>query len=479
MHKRLQILFLSLGLLLAAALPAQNVVDVQYKGLRSFSQMQITYGAIVQNGIRMYKVTYETPDVFGQLDTASGLLIVPIREEESIYPLLVYQHGTVDGPQDVPSNLQGGWELASIFASIGYVAIAPDFLGAGEGRGFHPYVHADSEASAGVDMIRAIRDYAGDNDILLNDQLFVTGYSQGGHASMALHRSLELEHSEELPLTAASHMSGPYSIGDVMREVILSDTPYFYSAYVPNTFLSYNYVYQLYDSTEQVFKQPYATWADNFFNGSSGLFALNVAIGNQLTADYGAPIARNMLQDSIVAILESDNVDHPLRQALSDNDVYEWAPQEPTRIFYCTADDQVNFMNSVLADSVMNMLGAVDLDKLDVNSGANHGQCVEPATLQTILFFAQFAEVTVDTESPFDENQLRAFPNPAGDALQIKGLEQAATVRLFSMTGQEVLRQDVQSGSELIPTNRLSAGIYLLSVEGDGIRHTEEIVIQR
>ncbi|MEM1215520.1 MAG: hypothetical protein AAGJ82_07545, partial [Bacteroidota bacterium] len=212
---RLLLLFTFFGLLIGS-LTAQTLVSIEAKGQRSQAQLTVQYGAFIQNGVEMWKVTYTTPDVFNQLDTASGLLIVPQREETTIYPLAVYQHGTVDGPQDIPSNLQGGYQLALILGGMGYATLAPDYLGAGEARGFHPYVHADSEASAAVDMIRAVRAYAAELDLFLNDQVFVTGYSQGGHASMALHRALELE-VEDIDITAGSHLSGPYSISGIMR----------------------------------------------------------------------------------------------------------------------------------------------------------------------------------------------------------------------------------------------------------------------
>ncbi|MCB0636640.1 MAG: hypothetical protein KDC54_08485, partial [Lewinella sp.] len=253
MIQRLQILLLAL-LLGAGSLPAQELVSIESKGSRALWQLQLLYGDFIQYGIDMYKVTYTTPDAFGALDTASGLLVVPILEEESALPLLVYQHGTVTGPSDVPSNLQGGWELAAITGGMGYASLAPDYLGLGESRGFHPYVHAATEASAGLDMIRAVKSYAPEMDLYLNEQLFLTGYSQGGHASMALHRSLELDHSDEFTVTAASHLSGPYSISGTMRDLILSDEAYGYVAYLPNTILSYHTVYGLYEGLDAFFK---------------------------------------------------------------------------------------------------------------------------------------------------------------------------------------------------------------------------------
>ncbi len=471
-----------LTLLLAAffsvALSAQTLVSISYKGQRSQELLTQQYGFLIQNGVELWKITYTTPDVFNQLDTASGLLILPVREETTVYPTLIYQHGTVDGPQDVPSNLQGGYQLGLVFGGLGYVTLAPDYLGAGTSRGFHPYVHAASEASAAVDMLRAVRGHAPQIDLLLNDQLFVTGYSQGGHASMALHKALELELADEINLTAASHLSGPYDISGVMRELMVSEDPYNFLAYLPNTYLSYNYVYGFYDNLEQFFKPAYTTAIRNFYEGNIGLNNLNNFLITSLTNEYGAPIARYMLQDSIVTILENADPDHPVIQALANNDTYEWAPQRPTRIFYCTADDQVKYRNSIVADSVMQALGAVDLITFDVNPEADHGGCVEPAVIQTALFFSNFADWTVGTTGKWNDLAVNIFPNPASDKLQIHNLEEVAEVRMLNQQGQLMLQQELPAGQQELKINALAPGIYWLQIRTKTGQAIRKIVVE-
>ena len=171
--------FLFFALLLSFSAKSQDLIETEYKGARTQAALAVQYGPFMQYGVELWKVTYTTPDAFGVLDTASGLLTIPVGDETIIHPLAVYQHGTVDGPSDVPSNLQGGYELGMVLSGVGFATLTPDYLGAGEARGFHPYVHAATEASAAVDMIRAVRSHAPEMDLLLNDQLFITGYSQG------------------------------------------------------------------------------------------------------------------------------------------------------------------------------------------------------------------------------------------------------------------------------------------------------------
>jgi hypothetical protein len=204
---------LLLLLVLAASpwLSAQKLLKSQKIGSLSKFELQLVYGGLIRYGIDLHKVWYLTPNIAGKPDTASGLVIFP-QVEGIPQPLLCYQHGTVDGPADVPSNRAGGWELAGVGAALGYVACTADYLGLGESKGFHPYIHAATEASCAVDLLYATRELAKQLNFPLKNQLFLTGYSQGGHASMALHRLLEQNYTKDFPVTAAAHLSGPYSV---------------------------------------------------------------------------------------------------------------------------------------------------------------------------------------------------------------------------------------------------------------------------
>jgi hypothetical protein len=425
----------------------------------------------------MYKITYETNDVFGQLDTASGLLVLPIHDQPTEFPLLCYQHGTVNSPTDVPSNLQGGFELATVFAGVGYVTTAADFLGMGESRGFHPYVHADSEASAAIDMLFAARQYADENDILLNDQLFISGYSQGGHAAAAAHREIQENYSDEFTVTASAPMSGPYSISGEMRDVILSTDEYFFPAYAPNTVLSYDYVYGLFDEVEEVFKQPYATFIEQFYNDQISLGALNNLLISQLTTNSGASVARNLFQDSIIMAVEND-LEHPFNVALRDNDVYDWTPQAPTRLMYCEADDQVVYTNAIVADSVMNMNGAPDVMSLNVNPTANHGQCVEPATISSLLFFAGFQDITVDVPE-LEDQSIEVFPNPSSGILTIAYAKSNSQYRLIDTQGKLIQTGRLQDDQTSLDISQLTNGLYFLQIENDQKIFQEKIILQK
>lgn len=459
------ILLLAVGLLVTEV-TGQEVINMVLKRTRTLNQVIADYGAIAQNGVELYAVTYTTNDVFGQRDTASGLLIIPVREEHFSYPLLCYQHGTVSSRWEVPSNLMGGFQLGEIFGSIGYIVVAPDYLGLGTSRGFHPYVHADSEASAAVDMLIAVKKYAADNNIFINEQLFITGYSQGGHAALALQRAIETDSSIGLTVTASAPLSGPYSISGIMKDQILSEIPYFYPSYVPNTLLSYNYVYNIFeDPITDVFKEPYATDIRRFYNEEIDLLQLNTLLIQKLVSQTGASVAKRMLQDSIISIL-LDEQEHPMNVALRDNDLLDWVPEAPTRLVYCRADDQVSYRNSTLADSILNANGALNLESADVNSNFNHGQCVQPANIYAALFFEQYKQLTTSSADRGQSiSDIRIYPNPVTSEISFVNLQPGIKATLLSMEGKQIWEQHLTT--DTIKLEGVLSGIYVLRITSE------------
>lgn len=467
------------------ALSAQNLISSTYKGTKTKAQLVSLFGnPIIQYGAKYYKVTYTSPDPQGILDTLSGLIAVP-DDASKVFPKLVYQHGTSDCKACVPSNYgtTGGAEgqLGLLFAGMGYVALLPDYVGMGEGRGFQTYVHAATEASAAVDMIRASGTWATDNAVATNEQLFITGYSQGGHAAMALHRAIETELSDEMTVTAAAHLSGPYSISGVMRDLILSETEYYYPAYIPNTALGFQTAYgNLFNDLSDMFKPEYVPAIQQYYDGAISLSSLNSTLIQNLITNTGASVASRMIRDEVLLEI-ANNPDHPINLALQDNDVYDWTPVSPTRIFYCMADDQVPFMNSVIASETMTANGAPSFASADVNSNADHSGCFSPAMTQTLFFFLSLQQVTVGTQEPLAAFSVSAAPNPVTETLYLRGLPATASLQLTDSNGRVAFsKTSVATGTEEIDVRAFPAGMYQVQVVlTDGRVGVQQVVIMK
>ncbi len=461
------------------SLVGQKLISTTPAGIISRDFLSFLFGAngaLLENGIELYKITYSTVDVFGKPDTASGLIILPSNGKKSFFPV-IYQHGTVDDRNDVPSNVKGGWEAGAVFAGLGYFTILPDYLGLGTSRGYHPYVHAASQSWAATDMLKAAVTFAANAGITLNEKLFITGYSQGGHASMALHRDLEKNPMPGFKVAGAAHLSGPYSISTSMLDILLSDKEYGTSGYVPHTLLAYNPIYKLYTNLNQVIKPAYLDIVLRRQKEEIGLNQMNTLLTAALKKDYGKAIPSYIFQDSVVNNIKN-NLNHPVRLALKANDTYDWVPKAPTRILYCKADEQVVYTNAIFADSVMRARGAQNIFIKDLNSAFSHGQCVEPALLNSVLFFKSLSVSTSLFAVNSKTTDLKVYPNPASTYLYFENLPNASKVEWFNLQGQKMGNVTLDAGNELF-IGDLSDGVYLFrAISGNEI-FTGKVVIKK
>ncbi len=458
---------------------SQDVVSATL--IRGFSAAEVGASlpvpGLAKYDVQAYKLLYTTTGAKGQRDTASGLVVYPVQKNTA-WPMLVYQHGTASSRVAVPSRMSAESTVGLIAASLGYVAVLPDYLGLGDSKGFHPYVHAKTQASAGLDLMLATQKHAASLQAGLNSQVFVTGYSQGGHASMSLHRTLETEQSSKFRVTAAAHLSGPYSISGDMRARLLSEQEYFTPGYALYTVLSYNMVYNLYPNLNQFIRAPYLQVAEDFFTGKeSNLDSIHLRLSRLLIQEKGKVIPRYIFQDSLLnAIANQPN--HPVNVAMRDNDVYNWGPKAPTRMFYCKADEQVVYTNSLLADSVMKARGAVNVGSVDAGSTLNHGQCFQPAMLSAIFFFSQFQEIKTDTREGEFALPIRMFPNPASGSVALEQVPPGSQVALMDISGRLLHLIQARENPLYVPLDGLQAGLYLLRVRSNNSTWTGKLSVR-
>ena len=467
-HYFIVLLFLAF----AFTLNAQNLVDATFLESHTREELAAEYGFFIQYGIDVYKVRYTTLDVHGQPDTASGALVVPQARDFAL-PIFIYQHGTSGGKDDTPSNLNiVDYEVPLAFGGVGFVSIAPDYLGLGESRGFHPYLHAATEASAAIDMLKAIGPYVEGQGQALNGQLFLAGYSQGGHASMALHRALQQDHSMEYPVTAAAHMSGPYSLANVMREYILSEEEYLFPGYIVRIIMGLNEYYQIYDDFSKVFREPYLGPAEAYYNNELTMGQLHDTLAQLLSQEVGLVQPKYIIQDSVRQnILDYPN--HPVNLALAENDVYDWAPESPTRLYYCIMDEQVLYTNSLLADSVMNANGAPDVQSVNIDPNLGHFECGEPALTAALLFFSQYLNIVMDAAELAMQEPIRVYPNPTSGPFTVEGLSAGARLELYTPDGQRLQIANADGETVQFRGAGLSSGLYYLrisSAEGTSVQ---------
>lgn len=472
-----QHLFFSIATLFLFSAPqivAQDIIDVEYKGdvdkvLIEFNLARLNVDRLVENSVEVYKVRYTTQDVTGGVDTASGLMLLPDFRDKTM-PIVVYDHGTIGDREGAPSRFsllnQNEGQIPLIYASFGYATLAPDYIGLGDSPGFHPYVHAESEAWASIDMITAFKKYAEQESIMLNDQLFICGYSQGGHAAMATHKVLQRDFKDVHPVTASAPMSGPYNIYGGMVDFTIADEEYDLVAYLAWVALSYQMMYPNFPSLDMLdvfFKPQFVDDILAFRNEEIDLWELNTRLRDKLIEETGKSIGRFLLQDEVVDII-ANQPDHPYSLALRDNDLYDWIPEVPVRMYYCKADEQVAYTNATFTDSIMNANGALDVMSINLGDDLDHGGCVIPAIENSLDFFNSLREITSDVEDVQLEEIARVYPNPVGDQLYISDRgEEIIKASIYDLKGS-LLHQEINPSSS-INLSELHAGMYVLRLQ--------------
>lgn len=336
-------------------------------------------------GIKVYKVIFNTLTYDSLPTTASGLMIFPDTQEYCKMPILSYQHGTTVRKKDVPSRLVGQ-ELLIVYAmaSSGLACTMPDYHGMGDGPGYHPYQNARTEAFSVIDIIRAIKEKAPQLSITLGEKLFLVGYSQGGHATMAAHRMIQEKLSGEMAVTASAPMSGAYDMSGIQTDLMLEDKPYSDPFYLPYLIFGNNPIFHFFNSPSDILRVPYDTALPPVMNG--------IASGGQINARMNDTVKLIFRQDVLDSF--TNNPNHFFRNFLKENDVYEWVPQAPVRLHYCTLDEKVPYQNSIKAYNYFKSHGAPDVDT--VNGGPQlHTDCALTALLTAKNWFQQFLDLPI------------------------------------------------------------------------------------
>jgi hypothetical protein len=149
--------------------------------------------APVPYGVRTFRFRYTTQDR-GKKVEATAILGVPddVPDPAPSFPVALFLHGTTgfSDPCSPSRGVIGPFEGA-IFASNGFVAIAPDFIGMnGEGARSttpHGYLVAEQTAIGSWDALRAgmaLLDGDLKDVVRVSGDLLIWGGSQGGHGAL-------------------------------------------------------------------------------------------------------------------------------------------------------------------------------------------------------------------------------------------------------------------------------------------------------
>lgn len=223
-------------------------------------------------GVDFYYLEYWTVGGAGEAILASGALMVPTGAAPTCSgprPIVMYAHATetnkllnIANISD-PSNTEGAL-IAAMFAAQGYIVVAPNYVGYDvSGLSYHPFLNATQQSGEMIDILAAARTAlpstfaASTTD---NGQLFLTGYSEGGHVAMATLRAME---AAGMKVTAAAPMSGPYALEALGDAIMFGNVNIDSTVFAPLLTTSYQHEYgDIYTATSDIYSATYATGID-------------------------------------------------------------------------------------------------------------------------------------------------------------------------------------------------------------------------
>jgi hypothetical protein len=295
-------------------------------------------GVPVRHTVDAWRMTYPSKDSAGRAILLSGVLALP----RGVTPrsLVSWQHGTSTSRADVPSNLSvDGIAAAIIFAGTGRAAMAPDYLGLGVSPLVHTYMVADDTARAVTDMLAAVRSLPG----LPSTPPFLAGFSQGGHATLAVQRNLEAVGQKVLGSAA---VAGPHNLRTISFPNALAGGAPTHSLYL--SYLVRGYAARYSRPIDSVLTPQFAALAAYLYDRPHEPDAIVAAL----------PMTpRTMFQPSFLEAVDRSGPNW-LLQAMSDNEVSHFTPKAPVRLYYGRSDHDVPPREAVQTATEMRGRGA-------------------------------------------------------------------------------------------------------------------------
>ena len=300
----------------------------------------------LQYDISLYTITYNTT-YKGQNIKASGLVAFPDTDQGM--PILNFNHGTTSLHADAPTEDLIQYSFFSNAASAGYIFVIPDYLGFGISDNIvHPYYRSDITGQTIVDMIKATKELAAIEGYNFNGDVFLSGYSEGGFATMSAHYNMEKNNYSGLNLVASAPASGGYDITGMLDYFISKETyhvPY-YIAYVA---MGYKTSYDWSLPLSSIFNEPYASIIPEYFNGKYSGYEINSVLSDDMSELLTSNFINNIYTDADLKII----VD-----AFEENNLDQWVPKNKMIMYHGTDDITVPYQNSVDTYNSFISLGA-------------------------------------------------------------------------------------------------------------------------
>lgn len=368
--------------------------------------------------VEVVALNYNTIGVKGEQTNASGVMLVPQPTGGNCTTpagLIAYAKGTdvqqartLANPADPETFL-----LVAMYASQGYAVVATDYLGfAKSDYSYHPYLHADSEASSVIDSIRAARNAATAVGASLSGKVMVTGYSQGGHSAMAADRAIERDNAKEINLVGGAFLAGPYNLSGSFKSTNVIAG---YQFFVPYLVTSWQKVYgNIYSDVTTVFKSPYSNYIEDLLPSKTYDYTTLVTSGMLPGGPGVTPtMARDAVFQSAFITDVQTNDQNPLYLAAKKNDLLGWSPKAKVLLCGGAGDPTVppalhqNVMKADFDSRGLTNVTSVDVDAaIQATYGPNGAAPTDPTSAAFATYYGNYHG---SYEPPFCHAQAKAF----------------------------------------------------------------------
>lgn len=355
---------------------AEQTSEVPLEMLKAFAQIagQDQFADLIKYSVKSYKVVYETT-YKGKSIKASGVVYIP-QGLTGEAPLISLQHGTTFLKSEAPSVSANPTGM-EYFASAGYIAMMPDFIGYGESADiFHPYYDKAHAAKAVIDMIKSTKEFLGKENIAYNDQLFLAGYSEGGYVTLAAAEEIEKNPEHQLTVKAVAAGAGGYDLTEMLKS-ITTNSYYSYPGYLAFVLMSYNNTYDWNKPLSYFFQDQYAKALGSYMNGNYGGSFIN----NKLTTHVPS-----LLAPGFYSSLQAPAGEKQLKDALVRNSIYGWNTKVPTRLYHGTKDEIIPYQNSEATLKSFKAAGSTTVTLTAIPAGT-HGSSFFPMLQKFIPWF--------------------------------------------------------------------------------------------
>jgi pimeloyl-ACP methyl ester carboxylesterase len=304
----------------------------------------------------------DTDPVAPGVQQESALMWVPVtwwgRPVRS--PVIALQHGTqvfrgcapslfnvnplsVLASPDLTGALQNYVEciVGALMATAGYTVVMPDYAGFGASTAPHPYVNRRLGYSV-QGAIMAARAAVLASGVSLRPETYLTGYSEGGYATMA--GAWALQEVAHTPATKIVPCDGAYSLSEVMRLQMLSAEPIIAPHYLLYTASGYSAVEATMPPLADVLAHDWDDVAAAYFDGS------------RTNAEVAARVSASVPPVTMLTTQAADDLagrTGAVFGLLQANDSWTgWTSGTRPVFVHCRYDDVVPFANAEAAVGV-------------------------------------------------------------------------------------------------------------------------------